>query len=157
MTIRQLFYRLVSIEAIENSRNDYQRVSSIMTKARNDGRIAFDAIVDRSRSEYMPMCTRTSPSMGALRASPTARIIGKCSNATASVRGLGRERQHHRFHPLPPGPGGRPDGGRCDGGREGAEGGRDAGGRDGRRDGGRRGGGPQLDHCDCREYHGRPR
>ena len=55
---------------------------------------------------------------------------------------------------LPPGPGGRPDGGRCDGGREGAGGGRDAGGRDGGRDGGR---GPQFDHCDCREYQGRPR
>ena len=49
MTIRQLFYRLVSITAIENNRNDYQRVSTAMTKARNDGRIDFDWIVDRSR------------------------------------------------------------------------------------------------------------
>jgi hypothetical protein len=54
MTIRQLFYRLVSIAAIENSRKDYQRVSTAMTKARNDERIPFDAIVDRSRPEYMP-------------------------------------------------------------------------------------------------------
>jgi hypothetical protein len=54
MTIRQLFYRLVSIAAIENTRNDYQRVSSTLTKARNDGRIDFDSIVDRSRPEYSP-------------------------------------------------------------------------------------------------------
>jgi hypothetical protein len=54
MTIRQLFYRLVSVAAIQNSRNDYQRVSTTMTKARNDGRIEFDSIVDRSRPEYMP-------------------------------------------------------------------------------------------------------
>lgn len=55
MTVRQLFYRLVSIGEIENSRNDYQRVSTTMTKARNDGRIGFDAIVDRSRPEYSPI------------------------------------------------------------------------------------------------------
>jgi hypothetical protein len=54
MTIRQLFYRLVSIAAIQNSRGDYQRLSTAMTKARNDGRIDFDCIVDRSRPEYMP-------------------------------------------------------------------------------------------------------
>jgi len=52
MTVRQLFYRLVSVAAIDNRRADYQRVSSIMTKARNDGRIDFDDIVDRSRPEY---------------------------------------------------------------------------------------------------------
>jgi len=54
MTIRQLFYRLVSVAAIANTRKDYQRVSTIMTKARNDGRVGFDSIVDRSRPEYMP-------------------------------------------------------------------------------------------------------
>jgi hypothetical protein len=54
MTVRQLFYRLVSVAAIENTRGDYQSVSAAMTKARNDGRIDFDLIVDRSRPEYMP-------------------------------------------------------------------------------------------------------
>jgi hypothetical protein len=54
MTIRQLFYRLVSITAIENNRGDYQRVSTALTKGRNDGRIDFDWIVDRSRPEYTP-------------------------------------------------------------------------------------------------------
>jgi len=47
MTIRQLFYRLVSIKAIENSRHAFQKVSRLMTKARKDGRCPYDSIVDR--------------------------------------------------------------------------------------------------------------
>ena len=54
MTIRQLFYRLVSSGLIQNDRNNYQRVSRLMTKARDDGRCDFDFIVDRSRPEYKP-------------------------------------------------------------------------------------------------------
>src|SRR5216684_541465 len=52
MTLRQLFYRLVSTGIIENDRNHYQMMSRVMTKARDDGRCDFDAIVDRSRPEY---------------------------------------------------------------------------------------------------------
>jgi len=52
MTIRQLFYRLVSAVAIENCLRDYQRVSQVMTKAREDGRVPFEWIVDRSRATY---------------------------------------------------------------------------------------------------------
>jgi len=54
MTIRQLFYRLVSIRFVENNRSDYQRVSRLMTTARDDGRCPFKWIVDRSRPEYSP-------------------------------------------------------------------------------------------------------
>jgi len=54
MTVRQLFYRLVSAGAIQNIRNDYQKVSAALTKARNDGRVDFALIVDRSRPEYRP-------------------------------------------------------------------------------------------------------
>src|SRR5713226_1688090 len=52
MTIRQLFYRLVSQGLIPNDRKHYQFVSRIMTKARDDGRIPFEYITDRSRPEY---------------------------------------------------------------------------------------------------------
>jgi hypothetical protein len=52
MTVRQLFYRLVSVGVIENSLADYQKVSKAMTKARNDGRVEFRLIVDRSRPTY---------------------------------------------------------------------------------------------------------
>jgi hypothetical protein len=54
MTIRQLFYRLVSRGFIPNDRKHYQLVSRVMTKARDDGRCSFDHIVDRSRPEYSP-------------------------------------------------------------------------------------------------------
>ncbi len=54
MTLRQCFYRLVSRGVIENSRKDYQGLSTILTKARNDGRVDFDLIVDRSRPVSRP-------------------------------------------------------------------------------------------------------
>jgi hypothetical protein len=54
MTIRQLFYRLVSARVIENTLSGYRRVSWTLTKIRKDGRCPFDWIVDRSRPEYTP-------------------------------------------------------------------------------------------------------
>jgi hypothetical protein len=54
MTIRQLFYRLVSRGLIPNDRKHYQLTSRVMTKSRDDGRCSFDAIVDRSRPSYSP-------------------------------------------------------------------------------------------------------
>ncbi|MFI5090772.1 MAG: hypothetical protein ACHP7P_12005 [Terriglobales bacterium] len=52
MTIRQLFYRLVSTTVIDNCLGDYQRVSKAMTKARDDKRVPYAWIVDRSRATY---------------------------------------------------------------------------------------------------------
>jgi hypothetical protein len=52
MTIRQLFYALVSAVIIENCLRDYKRVSRAMTIARHDDRVDFDWIVDRSRPTY---------------------------------------------------------------------------------------------------------
>ena len=54
MTIRQLFYRLVSKQRVPNNLASYQLVSRIMTKCRDDGRCDFDHIVDRSRPQYSP-------------------------------------------------------------------------------------------------------
>ena len=54
MTIRQLFYRLVSKGLIPNDRKHYQLVSRVMTKARKDRRVSFADIVDRSRPQYSP-------------------------------------------------------------------------------------------------------
>jgi len=54
MTIRQLFYRLVSVGKIENHFKDYKRVSREMTKAREDGQVLFEWIVDRTRPTYAP-------------------------------------------------------------------------------------------------------
>jgi hypothetical protein len=54
MTIRQLFYQLVSAAWIPNDLEHYKMVSRIMTIARNDGRVPFEYITDRSRPEYKP-------------------------------------------------------------------------------------------------------
>ena len=52
MTVRQLFYRLVSANVIPNDLASYQRVSEAMTKSRDDGRCPFAWIADRSRPIY---------------------------------------------------------------------------------------------------------
>jgi hypothetical protein len=52
MTVRQLFYRLVSNETVQNNLADYQKVSKAMTRARKDGRVDWEWIVDRSRGSY---------------------------------------------------------------------------------------------------------
>jgi hypothetical protein len=52
MTIRQLFYRLVSAGVIENCMADYRRVSAVMTDARERAEISWGWIVDRSRPTY---------------------------------------------------------------------------------------------------------
>jgi hypothetical protein len=52
MTIRQLFYRMVSVCLLSNSKLDYQRLSRFMTMAREDGRCDYNLIVDRSRPTY---------------------------------------------------------------------------------------------------------
>ncbi len=53
-TIRQLFYRLVSVEALENSVPDYKKLSRVMSDARESGQVPFSWIVDRSRPTYAP-------------------------------------------------------------------------------------------------------
>lgn len=52
MTIRQLFYRLVSKQRVPNNLASYQLVSRVMTKCRDDGRCPFEWIADRSRPVY---------------------------------------------------------------------------------------------------------
>jgi len=54
MTIRQLFYRLVSVQALENGTPDYKKLSRVMTDARESGQVPFEWIVDRSRPTYAP-------------------------------------------------------------------------------------------------------
>lgn len=49
MTLRQLFYQLVSRQVIENTRSRYQSVSAALVGARKDGSIPWDWIEDRLR------------------------------------------------------------------------------------------------------------
>jgi hypothetical protein len=61
MTIRQLFYRMVSVGVIETNRGCYQMVSRFMTTARKDGRCPYQYITDRSRPEYVPNVFTDAP------------------------------------------------------------------------------------------------
>src|SRR5437879_2303451 len=60
MTVRQCFYRLVSCGALENNKRSYNSIKRLLTKARKDGRIDFNWIVDRSRPTYSP-CVFDNP------------------------------------------------------------------------------------------------
>jgi len=52
ITLRQLYYRLVAKNLIKNKRNNYKRLSEILTDARYCGIVDWDAIVDRVRIPY---------------------------------------------------------------------------------------------------------
>src|SRR5262245_60086333 len=49
MTLRQLFYRLVSIQLIENKSQHYDTLSKAIVRARQDGTIPWEWIEDRLR------------------------------------------------------------------------------------------------------------
>lgn len=49
MTVRQVYYQLVSGQIVENNRNRYQAVSDALVKARKDGLIEWEWIEDRLR------------------------------------------------------------------------------------------------------------
>lgn len=49
LTVRQIYYRLVSASVIKNSRSAYNSLDKILVNARLAGTISFDAIEDRSR------------------------------------------------------------------------------------------------------------
>jgi hypothetical protein len=50
LTVRQLYYQLVSKNLIENSQKSYKNIVSLLTKGRNAGLIDWDLIEDRGRS-----------------------------------------------------------------------------------------------------------
>jgi hypothetical protein len=54
MTVRQVYYRLVAIAVIKNGIAGYRAVVRLLGIARDDGRIEWDWIVDRTRPEYAP-------------------------------------------------------------------------------------------------------
>lgn len=49
LTLRQLYYQLVARLVIENSLNQYKRLSALLATARLDGLVPWEALEDRSR------------------------------------------------------------------------------------------------------------
>lgn len=54
VTLRQLFYRLVSVGVLRNAQAEYQRLGALMTRAREAGKIARSWIVDHVRATLKP-------------------------------------------------------------------------------------------------------
>ena len=54
LTVRQLYYQLVSRDYIENTQNSYSRIAAIINDARMAGMIDWEAIVDRGRKTITP-------------------------------------------------------------------------------------------------------
>lgn len=54
LTLRQLYYQLVTVNAIPNQERSYKNLSSLVSKARLAGLIDWDAIEDRVRQPDIP-------------------------------------------------------------------------------------------------------
>src|SRR5262245_10324347 len=54
MTLRQLFYRLVSAGALANRQQEYKRLGHVMTRLREGGEVPRSWIVDHVRATLKP-------------------------------------------------------------------------------------------------------
>lgn len=61
LTVRQLYYQLVTINAIPNNQQTYKNIVALVNDARLAGRIDWDAIVDRARALLRPRNWEDAP------------------------------------------------------------------------------------------------
>lgn len=61
LSVRQLFYQLVSANAIPNNQQTYKNIIALVNDARLAGRIDWDAIVDRARALLRPRNWEDAP------------------------------------------------------------------------------------------------
>lgn len=54
LTLRQLYYQLVTKNLIENKESEYKKVGSLVSRARLGGLVDWDAIEDRVRQPNSP-------------------------------------------------------------------------------------------------------
>ena len=55
LTLRQIFYRLVSAQVIKNSEPEYKRLGRILVEARKEKKIRYTDIEDRTRAVHSPV------------------------------------------------------------------------------------------------------
>lgn len=58
MTLRQLYYQLVSQDIIPNKQEEYKKIGNLLVKGRMAGVVDWDAIEDRMRVPYIPYWVR---------------------------------------------------------------------------------------------------
>jgi hypothetical protein len=61
LTLRQLYYQLVSRDIIPNQQKEYAKLSTILVKGRMGGVVDWDAIEDRVRVPYLPYWVHDVP------------------------------------------------------------------------------------------------
>jgi len=54
LTLRQVFYRLVAMQVLDNTRSEYNQLSDKLARAREGGQIAWDSIMDLTRAPIVP-------------------------------------------------------------------------------------------------------
>ena len=54
LTLRQLYYQLVSRDVIPNNDKEYAKISDLLVKGRMAGIVDWEAIVDRNRTPRLP-------------------------------------------------------------------------------------------------------
>lgn len=54
LTLRQLYYQLVSRDLIDNLKKEYAKLSGLLVKGRMAGVVDWDAIEDRTRTPFVP-------------------------------------------------------------------------------------------------------
>ena len=54
LSLRQLYYQLVTMNIIQNEKKEYAKLSTLLTKGRMAGVVDWDAIEDRLRKPYIP-------------------------------------------------------------------------------------------------------
>lgn len=52
LTLRQIYYQLVSKELIQNKQSEYKSLSRLLVKAREDNSISWNCMIDRTRNYY---------------------------------------------------------------------------------------------------------
>ncbi len=60
LTLRQLYYQLVSRDIIPNKQSEYKNISKLLKEGRMSGMVDWDAIEDRLRVPYLPY-SNTNP------------------------------------------------------------------------------------------------
>ena len=54
ITVRQVFYQMVTLGLIDNNKKEYDRIVEILVDGRMSGEIDWDTVVDRARRRMMP-------------------------------------------------------------------------------------------------------
>ena len=61
LTLRQLYYQLVSRDIIPNKTEEYAKLSTVLVKGRMAGIVDWEAIEDRIRKPYLPYWSKNLP------------------------------------------------------------------------------------------------